>query len=168
MYFFTMPLKAALEAVAFERYNITFALFLYGLFGLYLLLVPLCSLPLRRVAPLLLACMLALPAALPAYRSGVRRLAAETYRVPVREQLYAMEQARPLLPDETAALYTGSQSLQEDFVSFIAAYTFQQTLPIYTAGTFAQADYPRVLYALQEDALTDTLAAENGVEIITP
>jgi len=167
MYYFTMPLEAALEAVAFERYNITLALFLYGLFTMYILLMPLDLLPFKRMMPFVLAMMIAVPIAIPIYRSGVHRLISETYSVPVREQIYALEEKRPLQSVETAGLYIGDLSLQGDFVSYIAAYTFQQNLTIYTTDTLDTAALPDVLYALVTDDVLDILVDQEKVEIVT-
>lgn len=167
MYFLTMPLKGALQAVAFERYNVTFALFLYGLFAVYLLLIPPDSLPCRRLMPAVLVVMLALPLALPGFRGGIPRLLTETYRVPVREQIDTLEQIRPLRPSETGALYLGSQSLQEDFVSYIAAYTFQQKIPLYTAATLDTGALPDVLYALETDDVLRDLSDRQTMEVVT-
>ena len=168
MYFFTMPLHAAREAVAFERYNITFALFLYGLFAAYLLALPQASLPLKRLVPLVLALLLATPVAMPAYRCGFHRLLSETYCVPVREQLLALEQKRPLAAEESAALYVGDGGVQEDFVSYIAAYTFRQRIPIYTKDTLPKDMLPTVLYALQADDTVNALAKSRDVEVVVP
>ncbi|MFH1512735.1 MAG: hypothetical protein ABIG45_05240 [Bacillota bacterium] len=168
MYFFTMPLHAALEAVAFERYNITFALFVYGLFAVYLLLIPPNSLLFARAMPLALACMLALPVALPSYRGGVRRLISETYRVPIREQIDALEHKRPLLLTESAALYIGDQPVQRDFAAYIAAYTFRQQVPVYTNETLNPDALPDVLYALFADDTIITLTDQKAAEIVVP
>jgi len=111
--------------------------------------------------------MIAVPIAIPIYRSGVHRLISETYSVPVREQIYALEEKRPLQSVETAGLYIGDLSLQGDFVSYIAAYTFQQNLTIYTTDTLDTAALPDVLYALVTDDVLDILVDQEKVEIVT-
>jgi hypothetical protein len=168
MYFFTMPIHAAKEAVAFERYNITFALLVYGVFAVYLMAVDLTALPFKRVMPFFLVLLLLIPVVLPSFHGGMRRLLAESYHVPIREQIYRMEQKRPLQPQESAALYLSDPGVQQDFVSFIAAYTFQQQIPIYTTDTVDSEPLPDVLYADKIDASLQKLVINSTTEVVTP
>jgi hypothetical protein len=112
--------------------------------------------------------MLAVPLALPAYRGGVRRLISETYRAPVREQIAALERKRPLGASESAALYIGDPSVQQDFAVYIADYTFQRQIPVYTADTLDLSALPDVLYALGTDGVTGGIAQRKAAEIVTP
>ena len=168
MYFFTMPLPGALQAVVFERYNASFALFLYGLFAVYVLLLSLYTLKRARLLALLCAAALAAPALIPAYRGGLRRLLRENYSVPVRTQIAELSAARPLSPGETAAVYVSDPGVQQDFVYYIAAYTFGRGLPVLTADTLSEKALPAVLYALGEDDALRAAERSGTVLVVGP
>ena len=117
MYAFTLSLASAQKLVALERYNSTYALFLYGL----LAAVCLTDDAWRREAALLLVIV---PLALPIWRAGLPRLVRETYFVPLRAQMETLARERPLAPGEKACivLQTGDDPT---FAWYMARYTFQ-------------------------------------------
>lgn len=116
MYIFSMPVANALELVAFERYNSTCALFLYGV-----LLVWLMTLPKMRLkgAALLLTLV---PLCIGSWTSGVPRLFRENYFVPLRQTMETLSLQNA--PEGSAAVIV---SPEEDtvYADYMARYAFQ-------------------------------------------
>ena len=116
MYIFSMPVANALELVAFERYNSTCALFLYGV-----LLIWLFTLPKMHLAPAVLLIAL-VPLTIGPWTSGVSRLIRENYFVPLRESMEALSHMDA--PDGSAAVIVSPED-DTVYADYMARYAFQ-------------------------------------------
>ena len=122
MYIFSMPGTGAEKLAAYDRYNSSCALLLYGVTALWLM-----NRQFRRkdwvVFSTLALCAVLL---IPAWRSGVPRLFQENYHVPLRSTMEEMRKERPLQPGEKAVLLVDEDEYVS-FASYMARYVFQST-----------------------------------------
>ena len=120
MYIFSMPGSGAGNLAAFERYNSSCALFLYGVTALWLMGKPSEDKGWTAASVLALCAVLLIPA----WRSGVPRLFQENYHVPLRYTMEELRDERPLQPGEEAVLLVGGDEYVS-FASYMARYVFQ-------------------------------------------
>lgn len=118
MYIFSMPVANALELVAFERYNSTCALFLYGVLLVWLFRA---QLPKARYAPVILLLAL-VPLAVGPWTSGVSRLMKENYFVPLRQAMETL--SRQSIPGRSAAVVVSPED-DTVYADYMARYAFQ-------------------------------------------
>lgn len=123
MYIFSMPLSGALELAAFERYNSTFALLLYGAAAVWLLY------RLQGVnRRCLLAILLFVPLLLSSWRAGIPNLLHRgLYTSPLRVQMQALADQRPMQEGETAVLILPEDE-NKPYATYMAQYVFQSPL----------------------------------------
>lgn len=121
MYVFSMTLSNALELVAFERYNSTCALFLYGMMVIWLCQTDL-SAPRHAAACLALAALV--PLGIGSWSSGLPRLWKENYFVPLRNHMEQLSQMYVPKEGESVAVVV---SAEDDgvYADYMARYTFQ-------------------------------------------
>lgn len=120
MYIFSMPGSGAGNLAAFERYNSSCALFLYGVTALWLMGKPSEDKGWTAASVLALGAVLLIPA----WRSGVPRLFQENYHVPLRYTMEELRDERPLQPGEEAVLLVDGDEYVS-FASYMARYVFQ-------------------------------------------
>lgn len=120
MYIFSMPGSGAGNLAAFERYNSSCALFLYGVTALWLMGKPSEDKGWTAASVLALCAVLLIPA----WRSGVPRLFQENYHVPLRYTMEELRDERPLQPGEEAVLLVDGDEYVS-FASYMARYVFQ-------------------------------------------
>lgn len=120
MYIFSMPGSGAGNLAAFERYNSSCALFLYGVTALWLMGKPSEDKGWTAASVLALGAVLLIPA----WRSGVPRLFQENYHVPLRYTMEELRDERPLQPGEEAVLLVDEDEYVS-FASYMARYVFQ-------------------------------------------
>ena len=120
MYIFSMPGSGAGNLAAFERYNSSCALFLYGVTALWLMGKPSEDKGWTATSVLALCAVLLIPA----WRSGVPRLFQENYHVPLRYTMEELRDERPLQPGEEAVLLVDGDEYVS-FASYMARYVFQ-------------------------------------------
>ena len=120
MYIFSMPGSGAGNLAAFERYNSSCALFLYGVTALWLMGKPSEDKGWTAASVLALCAVLLIPA----WRSGVPRLFQENYHVPLRYTMEELRDERPLQPGEEAVLLVDEDEYVS-FASYMARYVFQ-------------------------------------------
>ena len=120
MYIFSMPGSGAGNLAAFERYNSSCALFLYGITALWLMGKPSEDKGWTAASVLALCAVLLIPA----WRSGVPRLFQENYHVPLRYTMEELRDERPLQPGEEAVLLVDGDEYVS-FASYMARYVFQ-------------------------------------------
>ena len=152
MYIFSMPVEGALRLVAFERYNSTCALFLYGIAAVWLL---------YRLWDKALpgALLLVLPLLLGSWRAGLPRLVHDNYDVPMRRQIQALWEKRPLEAGESGCLLL-SKDENAAFASYMGRYVFQDAD---LAASFRVPDGAEVVYALPG---ADTQTLSPGVILV--
>lgn len=142
MYIFSMPLSGALELVAFERYNSTFALLLYGAAAVWLLYR--LQGANRRC---LLAVLLFVPLLIPSWRAGVPNLLHKgLYTSPLREQMQALADQRPMQEGETAVLLLPEDE-NKPYATYMAQYVFQSPL---ISAEFVNPGNVDVVYRIDE------------------
>lgn len=130
MYVFSMPVGGALNLDAYERYNSTCALFLYGAWAVWLLRRLRQGGRLQSVTALLLV----LPMMWGGWRAGIPRLFRETYQVPMRVQMQALAEQRPVRDGEQAALLL-PEGVSQAFAAYMARYVFQTAqMSVYIGG----------------------------------
>lgn len=130
MYVFSMPVGGALNLDAYERYNSTCALFLYGAWAVWLLRRLRQGGRLQSVTALLLV----LPMLWGGWRAGIPRLFRETYQVPMRAQMQALAEQRPVRDGEQAALLL-PEGANQAFAAYMARYVFQTAqISVYIGG----------------------------------
>ena len=122
MYTFSMELFNAQNLVAFERYNSTCALFIYGILAVWMLEESILN-PNYIIATVLAIC---LPLSTGAWNAGIPRLFQENYNVPIRHHMEHLQQKRPLQTDEHAIIVIDSAE-SASFAGYMARYVFQST-----------------------------------------
>lgn len=155
MYIFNMPIQNALELVAYERYNSTCALFLFGVLALWMLTVPVKGS--ARLAAFCAAAVMIAPLLTGAWTAGLPRLFREDYFVPLRSRMEALYQARPLQAGERAAVLV-NEADAGTFAEYMARYSFQSAEMAVVTEAPADAD---VVYAA-----CDTKPEASGIQII--
>lgn len=142
MYIFSMPISGALELSAFERYNSTFALLLYGAVAVWLL----CRVG-QANRRCLLAALLCIPLLLPSWRAGIPNLLQKgLYFSPLREQMQVLADQRPLQEGETAVLLLPDGE-NKPYATYMAQYVFQSPL---ISADFTNPGNTDVVYQLDE------------------
>lgn len=141
MYVFSMTLGNALQLVAFERYNSTCALFLYGV-----LVIWLCTVRLEASgwAAACLALAALLPLTVSSWTAGMPRLFQENYFVPLRERMEALYQTYAPADGEKAVVLVAPED-DSVYADYMARYTFQS--PQAEAASDAAYVQAQVYYA---------------------
>jgi len=121
MYVFSMTLSNAMQLVAFERYNSTCALFLYGVLVIWLCTA---DVPVPRHAAACLAAAALLPLLIPSWTSGLPRLWKENYFVPLRSRMEQLSQMYKPTGVEAAVVLVSPED-DSVYADYMARYTFQ-------------------------------------------
>ena len=166
MYAFTLSLQTAEQLVAFERYNSTFALFIYGATAGYALFSQ--KSESARTLALVLSLVLTLPLCIPSWHSGLNRLLKENYEIPLRNQMVVLRDKRPLKSGESAGFYLPNTEVDPTYALYMARYTYQSTgIKIYLDTELLSQELPAVLYMSKRNDNVLRAVADHPVEVIT-
>lgn len=142
MYAFNMELSGAMELVAFQRYNSTCALFLYGALAVWLMEKSrddmLCTV-------LTVLCVL-FPLLIGSWTAGIPRFFQENYFVPIRSCMEELANRRPLRAGESALVLINREE-SASYAEFMARYVFQSPdVKVVYADDAASAPAANVCY----------------------
>lgn len=146
MYIFSMPVINAKELVAYERYNSTCALFLYGAMIAWLLCINTEKIPAKAGAVCAVVIML-VPLLNASWTAGLPRLFQESYFVPLRTRMEVLYRTRPLEAGENAAVLI-DETDAGIFSAYMARYSFQSSKIMVVTQP---ADDVDVLYVASEE-----------------